>query len=62
MLSQGNDDKKVRNIVRKLGVQPLNGMDEVNFFRDDNTVLHFQRPEGGCVVTQCWPRSRATPS
>ena len=21
------------------------GVDEVNFFRDDNTILHFQKPE-----------------
>ena len=34
----------MKNIVKKVGAQPL-GVDEINFFRDDNTVLHFQRPE-----------------
>jgi nascent polypeptide-associated complex subunit beta len=27
-----------------VGAQHL-GVDEVNFFRDDNTVLHFSKPE-----------------
>jgi nascent polypeptide-associated complex subunit beta len=38
------DDKKVKSAIKKLGVQPLPGIDEVNFFQDDNTVLHFQNP------------------
>lgn len=43
---QVNDDKKIKTIVKKLGVQPLQAIDEVNFFKDDNTVMHFQRPDG----------------
>lgn len=39
------DDKKVKNAIKKLGVQPLPGIDEVNFFQDDNTVLHFESPQ-----------------
>ena len=39
------DDKKVKNAVKKLGVQPLPGIDELNFFRDDNTVMHFTNPQ-----------------
>ena len=34
----------VKNIVKKVGAHPL-GVDEINFFRDDNTILHFKRPE-----------------
>lgn len=34
----------VKGIVKKVGAQPL-GVDEINFFRDDNTIMHFQRPE-----------------
>ena len=34
----------MKNIVKKVNAQPL-GVDEINFFRDDNTVLHFSRPE-----------------
>lgn len=43
---QVNDDKKVKTIVKKLGVQPLQAIDEVNFFKDDNTVMHFEKPDG----------------
>jgi nascent polypeptide-associated complex subunit beta len=28
-----------------MGAQQL-GVDEINFFRDDNTIMHFSRPEG----------------
>lgn len=41
---QGSGDKVVKTIVKKVGAQQL-GVDEVNFFRDDNTVLHFSKPE-----------------
>lgn len=34
----------VKSLVKRTGAQQL-GVDEVNFFRDDNTVLHFTRPE-----------------
>ena len=30
--------------MKKVGAQQL-GVDEVNFFRDDNTILHFSKPE-----------------
>jgi nascent polypeptide-associated complex subunit beta len=44
-LSQPGNDKVVKNIVKKVGAHPL-GVDEINFFRDDNTILHFKNPEG----------------
>lgn len=28
-----------------MGAQQL-GVDEINFFKDDNTIMHFVRPEG----------------
>ena len=34
----------VKSLVKKVGAQLL-GVDEVNCFRDDNTVMHFSRPE-----------------
>ena len=40
----GGNDKVVKNIVKKVGAHPL-GVDEINFFRDDNTILHFKNPE-----------------
>lgn len=28
-----------------LGVQPLQDIDEVNMFKDDNTVIHIKKPQ-----------------
>jgi nascent polypeptide-associated complex subunit beta len=50
-----NEDKKLKSAIKKfgtvyhplisnLGVQPLLDIDEVNMFKDDNTVIHFKRP------------------
>jgi thymidine kinase len=44
-LFQGSNDKVVKNLVKKMGAQQI-GVDEINFFRDDNTIMHFVRPEG----------------
>ena len=33
------------NLLHLLGVQPLQDIDEVNMFKDDNTVIHFKRPQ-----------------
>ena len=43
--TQVTDDKKLKPIIKKFGVQPLPGIDEVNMFKDDNTVLNFKHPE-----------------
>ena len=42
--ASGTGDKVIKSIVKKVGAQQL-GVDEVNFFTDDNTVLHFAKPE-----------------
>eukprot|EP01017_Pseudomicrothorax_dubius_P007025 TRINITY_DN1211_c0_g3_i2.p1 TRINITY_DN1211_c0_g3~~TRINITY_DN1211_c0_g3_i2.p1 ORF type:complete len:165 (+),score=68.46 TRINITY_DN1211_c0_g3_i2:118-612(+) len=39
------DDKKFKSTVKKLGMQPLQDIDEVNMFKDDNTIIQFKRPE-----------------
>lgn len=31
-----------------MGAQQL-GVDEINFFKDDNTVMHFVQPEGNDI-------------
>ena len=39
------DDKKLTNSIKKLGIQPMQAIEEANFFREDNSVLHFQNPK-----------------
>eukprot|EP00826_Nyctotherus_ovalis_P018459 TRINITY_DN1552_c0_g1_i9.p2 TRINITY_DN1552_c0_g1~~TRINITY_DN1552_c0_g1_i9.p2 ORF type:complete len:166 (-),score=66.67 TRINITY_DN1552_c0_g1_i9:167-664(-) len=38
------EDKKVMSAVKKYSPQPLDGITEVNMFKDDNTVMHFAKP------------------
>ena len=71
--TQVTDDKKLKPIIKKFGVQPLPGIDEVNMFKDDNTVLNFKHPEGILITFwalahcnfpfffQSWPRCKPTP-
>ncbi|KAJ3014538.1 Nascent polypeptide-associated complex subunit beta [Thoreauomyces humboldtii] len=43
--STGTDDKKLQSQLKKLNVQPVNGIEEVNMFKTDGTVLHFTAPK-----------------
>ena len=40
------EDKKIMAAVKKYSPQPLDGITEVNMFKDDNTVIHFVKPSG----------------
>lgn len=65
--SQQGDDRKLQAALKKLGVQPITGVEEVNMFKEDGNVLHFAQPRreflyltlcegglrGGCAV--CLP-------
>jgi hypothetical protein len=42
------DDRKVQAALKKLGVQPITGVEEVNMFKEDGNVLHFSQPRGEC--------------
>jgi nascent polypeptide-associated complex subunit beta len=47
--SGAQDDKKLQAALKKLNVQPIQGVEEVNMFRDDGNVLHFTAPKGICI-------------
>ncbi|GHJ90092.1 hypothetical protein NliqN6_6494 [Naganishia liquefaciens] len=38
------DERKIQAALGKLNVQPITGVEEVNMFKEDGTVLHFQHP------------------
>lgn len=40
------DDKKLQDALKKLNVQPLQGIEEVNMFKEDGNVIHFAKPRG----------------
>ena len=41
-----NEDKRILAVIKRFQPQPLADVLELNMFRDDNTVLHFKRPQG----------------
>ncbi|GLI77860.1 nascent polypeptide-associated complex subunit beta [Penicillium ochrochloron] len=38
------DDKKLQTTLKKLNVQPIQGIEEVNMFKEDGNVIHFGAP------------------
>jgi hypothetical protein len=40
------DDRKLQAALKKLGTQPIAGVEEVNMFKEDGNVLHFAAPRG----------------
>ena len=39
------DDKKLQSQLKKLSVNPIPGIEEVNMFKDDGTILNFSNPK-----------------
>ena len=47
------DDKKLQAALKKLNVQPMIGMEEVNMFKDEGSkILHFSNPKGTKIYHQ----------
>jgi nascent polypeptide-associated complex subunit beta len=44
--SSGADDKKLQSSLKKLNVQPIQAIEEVNMFKEDGHVIHFTAPKG----------------
>lgn len=42
----GTDDKKLQASLKKINVQPIQGIEEVNMFKSDGNVIHFANPKG----------------
>ncbi|KAG9240150.1 putative nascent polypeptide-associated complex subunit [Calycina marina] len=46
----GGDDKKLQTQLKKLNVQPIQAIEEVNMFKADGNVIHFQAPKVHAAV------------
>lgn len=44
--SSSTDDKKLQTSLKKLNVQPIQAIEEVNMFKEDGNVIHFAAPKG----------------
>ncbi|XP_013784202.1 transcription factor BTF3 homolog 4-like [Limulus polyphemus] len=45
------DDKKLQTSLKKLSVNNIPGIEEVNMIKDDGTVLHFNNPKVQASLT-----------
>ena len=43
--SQGADEKQLQAQLKRLGVNSIPGIEEVNMFKEDGSVLHFAAPK-----------------
>ncbi|KAI4789052.1 nascent polypeptide-associated complex subunit beta [Aureobasidium sp. EXF-8845] len=43
--SGGGDDKKLQAALKKMNVQPIPSIEEVNMFKSDGNVIHFAAPK-----------------
>merc|ERR1712146_429940 len=39
------DDKRLQNTLKRLGVNNIPAIEEVNLFKDNGTVIHFSNPK-----------------
>ena len=39
------DDKRLQNTLKRLGVNTIPGIEEVNLFKDNGSVIHFSNPK-----------------
>ncbi|TLD22344.1 hypothetical protein PspLS_07824 [Pyricularia sp. CBS 133598] len=46
----GGDDKKLQQTLKKLNVQPIQAIEEVNMFKSDGNVIHFAAPKVHAAV------------
>ena len=44
--SSGTDERKLQASLKKLNVQPITAIEEVNMFKSDGNVIHFSAPKG----------------
>src|SRR6202022_2386153 len=49
--SSAGDDKKLQSSLKKLNVQPIQSIEEVNMFNEDGKVIHFTAPKGRYTPT-----------
>ena len=54
--SSGTDDKKLQAALKKMNVQPIQAIEEVNMFKEDGNVIHFAAPKGKILAKVLIPQ------
>lgn len=60
--SSGTDDKKLQTSLKKMNVQPIHAIEEVNMFKEDGNVIHFTAPKGTLLQAQTHSRPYSPPA
>jgi len=45
------DDKKIGGVLKKLALTDIKGVEEVNIFKSDGSVIHIREPKSKCYQT-----------
>ena len=53
------DDKRLQNTLKRLGVNTIPGIEEVNIFLDSD-IINFTNPKGALNAAACRPRAAYT--
>lgn len=40
-----NDDKRLQTVLKRLGINVIQSIEEVNMFKEDGSVIHFSNPK-----------------
>ncbi len=48
------DDKRLQSTLKRIGVNAIPAIEEVNIFKDD-VVIQFINPKGDAILTECRP-------
>lgn len=51
------DDKRLQGTLKRLGVNNIPGIEEVNLFQTDGNVIHFNQPKGKLPIMNLLFRS-----
>ena len=59
---KGGDTKALQATLKRLQVNQIPGIEEVNFFLEDGSVQHFVQPKGMCCAYTDTPPSLSRPT
>jgi len=48
--SSAANEKDLDTLSKKMGMQQIGGIEQANFFHNDGSILHFQKPKVSAVV------------
>lgn len=44
------DDSKLQNVLKKMNLNVISGIEEVNIFKNDGDIIHIKNPKSKCSL------------